>query len=133
MRLTLLAALLAATPVLAQQDRQAAIEGVIADQLDAFNARDLARAWGHASPAIQRIFGDQATFGRMVETGYPMVWTNDGAEFLDLADQGGQVVQRALIRDAGGRGWLLFYEMIETPEGWKINGVAIAPAPDEVA
>jgi hypothetical protein len=32
--------------------------------------------------------------------------------------------------DAAGAGWIVDYEMIETPEGWRINGVTVRPAPD---
>ena len=37
------------------------------------------------------------------------------------------------IDDAEGRGWVLDYEMIELPEGWRINGVQVLPAPDVAA
>ena len=38
--------------------------------------------------------------------------------------------QRVMITDAAGRTHLLDYEMIETPEGWQINGVSLLPAPE---
>jgi hypothetical protein len=101
----------------------AAIEAVIADQLSDFNARDVLGAWEHASPMIQGLFGNPENFGRMVERGYPMVWDNAGARFLELSEEAGLLHQRVIVEDAEGRLWVLDYEMIELPEGWRINGV----------
>lgn len=68
-----------AGPAIAQDD--AAIEGVIRQQLDAFLAGDVDTAWGYASPEIQRLFGNPENFGRMVERGYPMVWAPGDVRF----------------------------------------------------
>ncbi len=127
---------LIALPLAAQaQDEtdRAAIAAVIADQLSDFNARDVPGAWEHASPTIQGIFGTAESFGDMVENGYPMVWTNAEARFLELREDMGALRQKVLIEDAEGRGWMLDYEMIELPEGWRINGVQVLPAPDLAA
>jgi hypothetical protein len=35
-----------------------------------------------------------------------------------------------MIRDAQGALHLLDYQMIETANGWQINGVTLLPAPD---
>lgn len=129
-------------PLLAQEAEGPAIEAVIADQLSDFAARDVAGAWEHASPSIQGVFGSPGTFGSMVETGYPMVWSNDGGEFLDLREEAGAPHQRVMVRDGEGRGWILDYEMVELPEaaevapgggGWRINGVSVLPAPELAA
>ncbi len=114
-------------PAAAQQDEIAA---VIQRQLDAFNARDVDTAFTFASPMIKRLFGNPGTFGMMVQQGYPMVWTNSEARFLDLREIGGRLFQRVLIRDSQGVPHVLEYQMIETAEGWQINGVSIVPAPD---
>ena len=112
---------------------QAAIEAVIADQLSDFNARDVPGAWAHASPMIQGMFGTPESFGSMVENGYPMVWDNRDARFLDLTVEDGELHQRVIIDDAEGRPWVLDYQMIELPEGWRIDGVQVLPAPDLAA
>ena len=116
-----------------EADDRSAIAAVIADQLSDFNARDVPGAWEHASPMIQGLFGSPESFGRMVENGYPMVWDNAEARFLDLREEAGALHQRVLVEDAEGRGWMLDYEMIELPEGWRINGVMVLPAPDLAA
>ena len=110
-----------------------AIEAVISDQLADFNARDVPGAWEHASPTIQGMFGTPETFGTMVENGYPMVWDNSDARFFELREEAGALRQKVMIEDPQGRAWILDYEMIELPEGWKINGVQGLPAPDLAA
>lgn len=115
-------------PAIAQDS--SAIEDVISQQLQAFNDRDVETAWGFASPMIQGMFGNPGRFGSMVQQGYPMVWDNRDADFLELEDQAGVLKQRVLIRDVEGKGWLLLYTMIETADGWKINGVQVVPAPE---
>jgi hypothetical protein len=62
-----------------------------------------------------------------------MVWDNAEARFLDLTADGGLIRQRVLVEDAEGRPWILDYEMVELPEGWRINGVLVLPAPELAA
>lgn len=121
-----------AAPAQDARDR-AAIEAVIADQLGDFVARDVPGAWVHASPMIQGMFGSPENFGTMVENGYPMVWDNRDAEFLELREEAGALRQKVLVEDPEGRLWLLDYEMIELEGAWLINGVMVLPAPDLTA
>ena len=124
-------AVLMATMAAAQDSADAAqIEGVIGAQLDAFNARDVGAAWEYASPMIQGIFGTPSVFGQMVETGYPMVWTNSDVEYLGLRVEGPHLFQRIALRGPDGMRHLLDYEMVETPDGWEINGVFLVPPTD---
>ena len=115
---------------MAMAEGNAAIEEVIESQLEAFNARDVEEAWRHASPTIQGMFGNPANFGMMVENGYPMVWTNRGADFGELREVGGRLYQRVIVEDASGVRHILEYQMIETAEGWQINGVMVLPPED---
>jgi len=119
---------LSATSLVAQDN--AAIEGVIGDQLQAFNDRDVTTAWSYASPNIKRLFGSEGNFGAMVRQAYPMVWDNADVRFLDLRDVGGFIWQRVMIRDAQGVLHMLEYQMVQTADGWQINGVQLLPAPD---
>ncbi len=118
-------------PVQAQENQ--AIEDVIGQQLQAFNDRDVAAAWEFASPMIQGMFGNPGRFGQMVEQGYPMVWDNRDAQFMELEGDGRLMLQRVFIRDAEGNGWVLSYTMLQTDAGWKINGVQVLPAPELAA
>lgn len=119
---------MAATAVFAQDAD--AIEGVIGNQLEAFNDRDVEGAWQYASPNIKRMFGSAGNFGMMVEQGYPMVWDNAEVRFLELRDVSGNLWQKVMVRDAQGGLHILDYQMIETANGWQINGVQLLPAPD---
>lgn len=128
MRLTVLTTLLlAAFPATAQQEP---IQSTIEQQIEALQADDFATAFTFASPTIQGLFGTPENFGMMVQQGYPMVYRPAEVQMLDLRDISGRLYQRVLIRDAEGRGFVLDYQMIETPEGWKINGVDMAQQPD---
>ena len=42
---------------------------------------------------------------------------------------GGALWQRVRITDQAGHGHVLDYQMIETPDGWLINGVRLLPEP----
>ena len=119
---------IAATSVFAQDAD--AIEGVIGNQLEAFNNRDISEAWQYASPNIKRLFGNPGNFGMMVQQGYPMVWDNADVRFLELRDVRGNLWQKVMVRDANGGLHILDYQMVETAEGWQINGVQLLPAPD---
>lgn len=110
-----------------------AIETVIADQLEAFNARDLPKAFGYASPMIKRLFGGSDSFAVMVERSYPMIWDNADARFLDLREEDGAYFQRILIQGEDGVSYIFDYKMIETEQGWLIDGVAPVLAPDVAA
>ncbi len=117
-------------PALAKAQDADAIQGVIASQLQAFNDRDVATAFTYASPMIKGMFGNPANFGMMVEQGYPMVWDNSDVQFQELEEVNGVLVQRVQMRDADGNRYMAAYAMIETLDGWQINGVSIIPAPD---
>jgi hypothetical protein len=106
------------------------IEATIQNQFDAFLERDVGEAWQYASPNIQRLFGSPENFGRMVETGYPMVWTPGRVAFIDLQAFGGLLVQRVEVIDQSGTAHYLGYQMIQTEAGWRINGVQFLRAPD---
>ena len=128
MKHLLLTALLALPMAAHAQDNT--IEGVITDQLQAFNDRDVAGAWEHASPTIKGIFQTPENFARMVENGYPMVWDNADVQFLDRTDFGASSKQEVQIQGPDGLFYILDYTMIETPDGWQINGVQVIPAPE---
>ncbi|MEN8842253.1 MAG: DUF4864 domain-containing protein [Octadecabacter sp.] len=125
--LLLTVAFLLPASVLAQDS---SIENVIRDQLQSFNERDVAGAWGHASPMIKGMFGTPENFAMMVENGYPMVWDNTDVRFLDRTEFESLTRQEVQIQGPDGLFYILDYQMIETPDGWQINGVQVIPAPD---
>lgn len=131
MSLALVAFVAAPRPVHAQEilPPNPEIEAVIGGQFDAFRAEDVQQAWQFASPNIQGIFGSPERFGTMVEQGYPMVWNPGEVTFIDLQTFGGLVVQRVEVIDQNGALHYLGYAMIETENGWLINGVQLLEAP----
>ena len=118
-----LGAVMLATASFAQAND--AIEDVIGSQLQAFTDRDVTTAFSFASPMIKGIFRDPGNFGTMVEQGYPMVWDNRAVRFLGLREEAGMQIQTVQIEDRTGRFYTLEYAMIETPDGWQINGVSL--------
>jgi len=130
MRQLFLCLVMLCLPVLsaqAQEARNPAIETVIQQQFDAFRAEDVGTAFSFASPNIKGMFGTPENFGRMVRNGYPMVWRSAEVQFLDLRRVAGNLWQRVMVTDQAGRTHLLDYQMVETGQGWQINGVQILP------
>ena len=128
MRVTMIATVVAAVlaaPAMAQD--QAGIAATINGQMDAFRADDDARAFNFASPFIKGVFGSPENFGAMVAQGYPMVNNPADVRMLELREVAGNLWQRVMVTDQGGRTHILDYQMIETPEGWQINGVQLLP------
>ena len=106
------------------------IELTIQSQIEAFLVDDFSRAFTFASPSIRMYFGNPERFGAMVRNGYPMVLRPDEFRFLELRDIDGRVWQKVLIRDEFGAVHLLDYQMVQTPDGWRINGVQVLRPPD---
>ena len=106
------------------------IQNVISDQIGALMADDFETAFSYASPSIKRLFGSPERFGEMVREGYPMVHRPAEVQMLEQRDVGPHVIQPVMMRDAMGRIHFLAYAMIETPDGWQINGVQILRAPE---
>ena len=104
-------------------DEAGEIQSVIASQIRAFEADDIATAYSFASPGIQSMFPSPERFAAMVRQGYPMIWRPDDVIYYGLRHDGGQVIQRMGFRDAAGREHLFDYEMTLGPSGWRIDGV----------
>ncbi len=115
-------ALCVSLPARAQSDD---ITGVIASQLEAFQADDLPRAFSFASPTIKGMFGNPENFGVMVKRGYPMVWRPADVRFGPLKFISGRILQIVFFTDFNGQVFEASYEMIETENGWQINGVSL--------
>jgi hypothetical protein len=117
--------LTALTQSAAAQD--APIQQTIQAQLDAMAADDFVRAYDYASPTIRQLFGPVENFEAMVKRGYPMVWQHQAVRMLELRSVAGNLWQRVLVTDLQGRGFLLDYMMVETPDEWQINAVQLLP------
>ncbi len=136
--LLLMAACVLARPAFADEVPAAEvkrIQAVIADQLAAFAADDARRAFGHASPALQRQFGDAQRFMTMVRTSYPVVYRPASVAFLRPELIQGQATQSLHLTDAQGARWLAVYVMERGPAGapWRIGGCTVVPASGRTA
>ena len=104
------------------------IETTIRNQIGAFLADDFAAAFGFASPNIRGIFGTPENFGRMVTQGYPMVHRPAEVKMLGQREVAGVIWQRVMVTDQAGALHILDYQMIQTGDGWQINGVQLLPS-----
>ncbi|HTR85402.1 MAG TPA: DUF4864 domain-containing protein [Reyranella sp.] len=133
--LALIGLLLAASlPVCAQElsdaDRSA-IRDVIQGQVDAFKRDDGERAFGYASPNIQRMFGQADVFMDMVRQGYQPVYRPRVFDFDRIVTLNGQPTQEVHVVGPDGRRVNAFYPMTRLPDGtWRIDGCYLQ-APDE--
>ena len=104
--------------------------GAMAQQADIESkADDFEGAFAYASPNLQMMFQSTENFKRMVTTGYPMVWKHAEVRFLDLREIAGAQWQKVQVTDLKGFTYLLDYQMVETPEGWRIAAVQLLDAP----
>jgi len=110
--------------------QEADIKAVINSQLKAFQADDFEGAFTHASPFVKQIFRTPSRFGQMVVTGYPMVHRPASVLFKQTQERGGTYYQYVFFEDQKGAGYIAEYAMIETENGWKINGVDIKQSND---
>lgn len=129
MRLVMLSVIMALGLAGATRADDAAMRSVISDQIEAFLAENPERAYGYASPFIQRKFGSPKIFGHMVRKGYPMIWAPSDVTFLDLEVIDGTPYQSVRLRGPDGKPWIVDYEMIEIDGTWRINGVQLREAP----
>lgn len=102
----------------------AAIQGVITDQLQAFTRDDAARAFSHAAPNIQSMFGTPDRFLDMVRRAYPPVHRSRMVEFTALTDTDG-VVQEVELAGPDGQWHTARYSMERGPDGWRITGCTL--------
>lgn len=130
MRRTVLSLIVIAFTALAapaQETPVPAIQTTIQNQFNAFLQGDVATAFTFASPTIRGMFGSAERFGQMVQQGYPMVWRPADVKYLELRNVSGNLWQRVMVTDQSGAVHMLDYQMIQTPDGWQINGVQLLP------
>lgn len=128
MRLTALltALLIVFAPLTLRADEPGdSIQAVIADQIAAFQANDVERAFTHAAPNIQRMFQNPKRFGQMVQQGYPMVWRPARYQWLKIVETESGPVQVVLFEDQSGRLHEAGYLMQQIDGTWRINGVKL--------
>lgn len=105
---------------------RAAIQHVIAAQIEAFRHDDGQAALGFAAPHIKAMFGDGPHFLAMVREAYPPVYRPRSVSFGTLAPQNGSLVQKIELVGPDGQGALALYIMEHEPDGsWRIAGCSL--------
>lgn len=99
------------------------VHETITSQLQAFLEDDFEKAFTYASPSIRSMFRSPENFGRMVRTGYPMVWRYQEVTFLEHRKDSRGRIQDIQILDQKGKVHYLRYFLTDTSSGWKISGV----------
>mgnify|MGYP002012384495 CR=1 FL=1 len=99
------------------------VQLIIVDQIEAFIAFDVDRAYRHASKSIKSIFPNSKVFGDMVQKSYPMIWSPKSYEFLNTSTAANTIVQRVLFTDNQGGMHLFDYALENNDMRWVISGV----------
>ncbi|WP_370264181.1 DUF4864 domain-containing protein [Limnobacter sp.] len=107
-----------ANPEQDQRDTRAVIEA----QLAAFKANDGKKAFSYATPNIQTMFGDAATFMNMVREGYDVVYRPDAVRFVRFESDGANALHVLQMTDRHKTLWNVYYVLEKRAEGgWKIS------------
>jgi hypothetical protein len=121
----------AGDPVALAGRDEAAIRGVIADQIAAFKRDDSGAAFALAAPRIKTIFRTPEVFMAMVRDAYLPVYRPKHFAFREIAWIDGMVVQPVLVIGPSGVPMTALYLMERQPDGaWQIGGVVLVPEPD---
>jgi hypothetical protein len=111
-----------------------AIRDVIAGQLDAFGRDDGPGAFAFASPTIRTKFQSPEIFMQMVRRHYAPVYRPSEISFQALHASPRGPVQEVLLVGPGGQVVIALYFMQRQPDAsWKIDGVQLVEAPDEIS
>tara|TARA_Y100001968_G_C19161012_1_gene620841 strand:- start:1 stop:441 length:441 start_codon:yes stop_codon:yes gene_type:complete len=105
------------------QELKNEIRSVISDQIQAFAAKDVDRAFYHASASIKKMFKNSLTFGSMVKNSYPMIWAPKSYQFLQTSVNFNSAVQRMMFTDSLGQIHFFDYAMERAEKRWVISGV----------
>lgn len=104
----------------------AAIRGVIARQIEAFQRDDQAAAFAFASPGIREQFGNPERFLDMVSRAYPAVHRPRAVDFTELLLGDGATVQQVELVGPAGEAELALYSMEQDAAGqWRISGCTL--------
>jgi hypothetical protein len=87
------------------------VHAVVQAQLEAFAANNAGKAFALAAPELQALFGTPARFMAMVRSSYPVVYAPASVAFLKPETQDGDVIQRVLMTDQGGKQWQAIYSL----------------------
>jgi hypothetical protein len=116
----------AVNPVLAEDPSSLNIQGVIQQQLKAFNADDYPAAYRYASKHIQTKFMLDE-FKAMVRTGYPQIARSLRTSFggITYSEDGTRAVAQVDVTGVDHVTVQAQYRMVMEDGAWKIDGVML--------
>ncbi len=99
-------------------------QAVIDSQISAFRTQDHAKAFSHAAPSLQKIFGSTDRFIGMVKKGYGAIYKARNWEFGRSGMQSDTLYQEVNIIGPNSKNWSALYTMKKGADGvWRIHGV----------
>ena len=99
-------------------------QAVIDSQISAFRAQDHAKAFSHAAPSLQKIFGSTDRFIGMVKKGYGAIYKARNWDFGRSGMQSDTLYQEVNIIGPNGKNWSALYTMKKgSDDVWRIHGV----------
>ena len=103
------------------------VQGVIAQQLEAFADDDADSAFQTATPAVREAIGNSGRFIAMVRGAYPMVYRPASVTFHKPEAEDGTVLQMVEITDENAKSWLAVFALEQQPDAtWRISGCVVA-------
>ena len=110
---------------------RAAVQAVIARQIEAFRHDDGAAAFALASPHIQALFGSADGFMAMVRHAYQPVYRPQSVTFGPIGSEHGHVTEDVDLIGPDGRSARAHYTMEREKDGaWRIDGCALTLGDD---
>ncbi len=110
---------------------RAAIQAVIAGQIEAFRHDDANAAFAAAAPNIQSRFGTPERFLGIVRELYKPVYRPRGFSFGDLVNDDDELIQKVEVIGPDGVHQTALYSMVKRPDGtWHIAGCSLLQAED---
>lgn len=104
------------------------IQGVISQQLAAFQSEDAETAFSYASPDVQQRFQTPQQFMLMVQRSYLPVYQSQSVNFEAIAVVQGNPVQAVTLLGPAGEWVTAYYQMEQQADKtWRIAGCVLVP------
>ena len=112
---------------------KAALQGVVAKQLEALGRDDGAAAEAFAAPGIRDQFPDPAKFLDMVKSHYGALIKPKSTIFTGVESSPHGPLQKMTVVSADGTVWAAIYSFAQVGGEWRITGCALEEDKDQQA
>ena len=107
---------------LSTADVRKGIVAVISDQLGDFHAGNAGKAYALAAARFKAQFSSER-FAALVKQSYPEIWTNTGAQFGVVRDDGVSAIVVVQVACSAGNSAAYDYFLLKENDVWRIGGV----------